>query len=253
MLLGTSALLPRATLVGADRIFGEARAIKTPDELAILTRAATRTEEAIQAAWTAAEAGDTEKKIADDMSLHAFRAGASSRWIVLAEGTNTAINHPYPSPKQLAKSEIMRVDFGGVFDGYQSDVARTAVIGLPSAEQRSIYKRLREAQRETISSARPGIRACDLCAKCRQAMERRGLSFTIQAIGHGLGAALHEFPILNANEETEIKSGMVLNIEPAVKDSQGFLYHLEDLFVVTDDEPRILTTVMDTKELFVIS
>ena len=84
-------------------------------------------------------------------------------------------------------------------------------------------------------------------------MERRNLPFTLQAIGHGLGVALHEFPILNANETAEIESGMVLNIEPAVRDSEGFLYHLEDLFVVTQNGPKILTTVMDTEELFVVS
>ena len=43
---------------------------------------------------------------------------------------------------------------------------------------------------------------------------------------------------------------MVLSIEPAVKDSQGFLYHLEDLALVTEDEPVILTTLMNTEELF---
>ncbi len=246
-------LLPKATLEPADFVFDGARAIKTPSEISILTGAATRTEEAIQAVWMAAKPGDTEKQIADDISFRAFSAGATSRWIVLAAGENTAINHPYPSSKPLVHGEIMRVDFGGVFGGYQSDVARTAVIGGPSVEQVSIYGRLREAQRETIYSVFPGMRACDLYAKCKKEMERRNLPFTLQAIGHGLGVALHEFPILNANETAEIESGMVLNIEPAVRDSEGFLYHLEDLFVVTQNGPKILTTVMDTEELFVVS
>ena len=63
---------------------------------------------------------------------------------------------------------------------------------------------------------------------------------------------MHEVPILHAHETAELKPGMVLNIEPAVKDSQGYLYHIEDLFVVTHDEPKILTTVMNTENLFVI-
>ena len=45
---------------------------------------------------------------------------------------------------------------------------------------------------------------------------------------------------------------MVLNIEPAARDADGFLYHTEDTLVVTGGEPRILTDLMDTDELFVI-
>jgi len=63
---------------------------------------------------------------------------------------------------------------------------------------------------------------------------------------------MHEVPVLHAQEMTELKPGMVLNIEPAVKDSRGYLYHIEDLIVVTRDEPEILTNVMDTKDLFII-
>ena len=71
-----------------------------------------------------------------------------------------------------------------------------------------------------------------------------------QAVGHGLGVGLHEYPVLHAGETAVIEPGMVLNIEPAVKDSQGYLYHLEDLLLVTEGEPQIVTNVMDTEELF---
>ena len=75
---------------------------------------------------------------------------------------------------------------------------------------------------------------------------------TSQAVGHGLGIGMHEFPVLHGRETARIQPGMVLNVEPAVLDSQGFLYHLEDLFVVTETGPRILTRLMDTTGLFVI-
>ena len=247
-----AASMPEATLVGADRVFDSARAIKTPAEIEILTEAAQATETALQKAFQEARSGDTEKKVADDMASKVLQGGSTSFWITLAVGKNTAINHPIPSSKQLTRGEILRVDVGGVFQGYQSDVARTAAIGGVNDEQRSVYTRLREAQRETISAARPGARACDLYLMCKRLLKEKGLSVTSQSVGHSLGIGMHEFPVLHANEEAEIQQGMVLNIEPAVVDSRGFLYHLEDLFVVTEDEPRILTTVMDTEQLFVI-
>ena len=244
--------LPRASLLGADRLFDTVRAVKTTAEVEILTQAASLTEQAILAAFVAASPGDSEKKLADDLSGRVANSGAVSQWITLAAGANTAINHPYPSSKRLTPGEILRVDVGGTFHGYQSDVARTAVIGTANREQQSVYQRLREAQRETIAAARPGIMACDLYHTCKQALERRGLAITSQAVGHGLGIGLHEFPVLQGQETADLQSGMVLNVEPAVMDSQGFLYHLEDLFVVTEAEPRILTRFMDTTGLFVI-
>ncbi len=244
--------LPQARLREADRLFGRVRAIKTPAELEILTQAASVTEGAIQASFRKARPGQSEKVMADDLSGRVLHAGATSQWITLAVGANTAVNHPFPSAKSLTPGEILRVDVGGTFQGYQSDVARTSAIGTVTSEQASVYRRLREAQRQTIDTVRPGVRACDLYFTCRRELEQRGLSMTSQAVGHGLGIGMHEFPVLHGRETARIQPGMVLNVEPAVLDSQGFLYHLEDLFVVTETGPRILTRLMDTTGLFVI-
>ena len=244
--------LPQARLRGSDRLFDGVRAIKTPAELEILTRAASLTERAIQASFQSARPGRSEKAMADDLSARVLNAGATSQWITLAVGANTAVNHPFPSSKRLTPGEILRVDVGGTFQGYQSDVARTAAIATVNPEQASVYHRLREAQRQTIEAARPGVRACDLYLTCKRALAQRGLSITSQAVGHGLGIGLHEFPVLHGRETALIQPGMVLNLEPAVLDSQGFLYHLEDLCVVTGTAPRILTRLMDTTDLFVI-
>lgn len=244
--------LPDATLADADPILDAARAIKTPAEQAVLHQSARVTEEAILSTFQAAQPGDTEKEMADALAARVLRAGATSFWITLSTGSNTAINHPPPSDKPLTTGEILRVDVGGLFDGYQSDVARTAAIGKASAEQQSVYKRLWEAERETIAAIQPGVRACDIYTAGQQALAQRGLTITSQAIGHSLGIGMHEFPLIHGRSEAELAPGMVLSIEPAVKDSQGFLYHLEDLVLVTENGHRILTTLMDTEELFVI-
>ena len=243
-------LLPAAVLLDGDPVFDAARAVKTDAEVALLTQAGRDTEQAILDTFRQTRAGHTEKEMADRLSAHVLRQGAESLWLTLAAGANTAFNHPSPGNKKLLAGEILRVDVGGLFDGYQSDVARTAVVGPASAEQRSVYRRLRECERATLAALRPGVKAGEIYLLARQALADRDLSLTSQAIGHSLGIGLHEQPILHARNETELAPGMVLNIEPAVKDAQGFLYHLEDLALVTEDEPVILTTLMNTEELF---
>ena len=245
--------LAGATLASADGAFDRARAVKSQVEIDILCGAARSTEKAIEETFRAARPGHTEKQVADDLTARLLKAGASSRWIVLAAGANTAINHPYPSHKELTDGEVLRVDVGGVFDGYQSDVARTAVVGRATGEQQSFHRGLRDIERETMMAARPGMRACDLFDLCRREYEKRGLAFSGHAIGHSIGVGLHEHPVLRAGDETELLPGMLFNVEPAAVDSRGFLYHIEDLLLVTDGEPEIVTADMDTEKIFVIS
>ena len=242
--------LPAAVLLDGDPVFDAARAVKTDAEVALLTEAGQDTEQAILDTFRQTRTGHTEKEMADRLSAHVLGQGAESLWLTLAAGANTAFNHPSPGDKKLLAGEILRVDVGGLFGGYQSDVARTAVVGSASPEQRSVYRRLRECERATLAALRPGVKAGEIYLLARQALADRDLSLTSQAIGHSLGIGLHEHPILHARNETELAPGMVINIEPAVKDSQGFLYHLEDLALVTEDEPVILTTLMNTEELF---
>ena len=58
---------------------------------------------------------------------------------------------------------MLRVDFGGIFDGYLADLARTMVVGHATQEQRDTYARLWQVQQETITAVCPGARASDVC------------------------------------------------------------------------------------------
>jgi len=247
------ALLPEATVLAGDWVFDQARSLKTPQEIEILRAAGLETERAILESFSRSRPGDSEKEVANRISTRLLEGGGTSSWIVLAAGTNTAINHPWAGSKTLELGEIVRVDTGATFRGYRSDVARTAVVGEPNREQLGLYRKLREAELETISRARAGTRACCVYEGFVGAFQRRGLSVTSQAVGHGLGTGLHEYPILNGKEGAELTPGMVLCIEPAVLDSRGFLYHVEDLVLVTEGEPRILTGHMNADDLFVIT
>ena len=245
-------LLPKAKLLAGDQIFDQARAIKTEAEQGLLTQAGLDTEQAILSTFQWSRPGITEKEMADTLAAQILSQGAMSPWLVLAAGANTAINHPHPSSKRLLEGETLRVDVGGYFQGYQSDVARTAVVGTASPEQQSVYQRLRESERETIAALRAGVPARDIYLLAQKSLDDRGLALTSQAVGHNLGVGMHEHPILHAHNDTELAAGMIINIEPAVKDTQGFLYHLEDLVLVTEGEPVILTTLMNTEQLFCI-
>ena len=246
--------LPSLNLESSERLFDELRAIKTPEEVAHLARAAKITEQAIYEAFAAAHLGSTEKEMANDMMARLLALGADScAFCVLGVGENVVHAHPAPGPNQLGEGELLKLDFGGCFDGYYSDVARGAVGGVPSEKQRDLYKALRDIQRNTIAQMRPGVRASDVFDYCANAFEEKGFIFSMPHIGHGLGIGLHEYPMIEPANEAELKAGMVIAIEPICRGPESnIVFHLEDLVHVTPDGVVLLSDYSDTEQLFSI-
>jgi hypothetical protein len=65
---------------------------------------------------------------------------------------------------------------------------------------------------------------------------------------HGL--ELHEPPMMRPGEQTLLQPGMVINIEPMLRDSAtGLLMHTEDLVEVTETGARVLTLGLAPDEI----
>jgi Xaa-Pro dipeptidase len=246
--------LPKIDLVSSEMLFNELRAIKCPEEVAHLKHAANVTEQAIYEAFAAASLGTTEKEVADHMNARQLSLGANENgFCIFGMGQNTLIAHHFAGPKQLEEGDLVAVDIGSRFDGYYSDVARSAVGGKPTPKQRDTYRKLREAQRETIAQIKPGVRACDVYNHCSKAFQERGLTLTMPHIGHSLGIGIHEYPMIEPGNVTELREGMVINIEPGYEQPGVGRYALEDTVHVTPAGPEILSDYSETDELFIIN
>lgn len=234
--------LPGATFVPAENIFDRARAVKEPDEVKQLESAAQVTDRAIWDAFGRAEVGRTEQDVAADIQQRLLQAGSEGiAFCVLGAGENTAIAHPHPSSRPLRDGDPVRVDVGGSWHGYFSDLARTMVAGKASQRHRDIYARLWEAHEAVIAAMKPGVAASRLFTLCREQFERLGLNFRMPHIGHSLGIGLHEYPLLRPQEHTPLEAGMVIAVEPLHYEESGERFHVEDLIEVTSAGHRILS------------
>ena len=234
--------LPGATLVDCGDLMDRARMIKTPEEIDALAEAGRATDRAIRGAFEKATIGDSEKKVADEITAGVTAAGADVlNFIFLGTGTRSFEWHARPGPTRLEAGHVLHTDVAGNFIGYWSDLARTAFVGSPSPRQRDIYDRLYQTHVETLEAVRPGLRAGDLYAICEAAYQKVGLPFQMAHLGHGLGLGLHEYPMLKPTTDELLQPGMVLCIEPAYLDPGAAGYHIEDLVLVTDDGREVLT------------
>lgn len=249
-------LLPEARFEAADLMMEKVRAIKTPAEQELLGRAARVTEKAIADAFAAARIGDTEKSIADRMMVSLLTEGGAdgTLFTVLGAAEYSKHAHHVPGSKPVLAGETVRVDVGAYFaSAYPSDVARTVGVGTVSPRQREIYRTLRDVQRRTIASMKPGVRACDVFEVCRRGFEEAGFPFNFPHCGHGMGLKLHEYPMIMPSNPDPLRPGMIINIEPLVVDPETGAYHIEDLALITEGDPIILSDYADTSEMFAIS
>lgn len=246
--------LPDATLVPVDGFFDRVRMIKTAQEQAVLEDAFRATDRAIRRAFEATSPGQTEKQVSDRLQVELLREGAEgTAFSVLCTGVNSLITHPVPAGRVIADGELMRTDFGGIFGGYYSDVARTVVVGTPSARQVATYEWIWAMHERLIAAMTPGRPVAELYNLCQRTYIDAGYPCDRPHIGHGVGLGLHEHPMIAPGTKEILQPGMCLCIEPNLTVPGVEKYHTEDLILVTEQGPRILSRSADWSKLLCVT
>ncbi len=215
--------------------------------------AAQATDRAIRKAFESARPGMTEKRVGVVLTSEPLFGGAEMQaFQVLAAGTNSCSTHARAGEAGLRSGDLMRTDFGGVFSGgYYSDLARTVGVGVPE-QQRDTYQAMWEEHERLIALLRPGVRCSDVYASHKQRWEARGWRMVRPHIGHSLGIGLHEHPLLMPGDSTELAPGMRICIEPNHLIPEVEKYHVEDLVLVTERGPRVLSRTADWSQLLTL-
>ena len=229
------------------------RNIKTPEEIGFLEQTTRETHRAILDAIGQSKVGETEGVIARRIVHKMIEDGASGLLHVhLASGARSSQIHNHPGNEKTKEGEILRLDVGGIYGAYCSDLARTYSTGNPSELQTNTYRKLREVHELVIRAMKPGVPAGDIYDLCHSELLLRGVPCTLPHIGHSFGIEAHEAPMIRPGDRTPLAAGMVINIEPMTLDTEGSCYHIEDSVLITADGNRLLTFGLSPVELPVI-
>jgi Xaa-Pro dipeptidase len=244
--------LHKDRLPSCDTLLKKIRMRKTPWEIEKIKMAFLATDRAFFKMLSLIGEGDSEKKISRLLQDQLLDEGADQvrPLLLLGAGPNTIRRHHLPGEYQLKMGDLLISDFGGIFNGYVTDLARTAVAGRAAPKQQSIYQWLWGVEQELINSILPGMEASQLFKKCQQLFGEEGLKLGTEHVGHGVGLGLHEPPTLNAKDSTVLEPGMVICLEPnVVVLERSEKYLLEDLILITDNEPIVLSRSRDWAQL----
>ena len=247
-------LFPNIVFKDGSYIFQRLRMIKADEEIELLQKGALATEKAILQAYASAKPYDVEKEVSDTMISNLLRNGADllagMTWAAGREMTLMA--HTKAGSKRILPGDTIRVDVGGFFKGYRSDVVRMAVVGKPSPKQNKVYMDLIDIHRKLRERLTVGTRCCDIFALGESLYEKAGYTLKSSLLGHSIGTECHEFPILSKSEKEPLQAGMVMCVEPAIRVEDIGGFHIEDLMLVTDNGPKLLSTATSIDEMYVI-
>jgi Xaa-Pro aminopeptidase len=224
------------------RVVEELRAVKDDAELEAIRRAAAITHAVYERLAGAEVVGEIEAEVAWrlEQALHDEGADEPAFPIIVAGGPNAARPHHRSGSRRIGTRETVIIDLGAKLAGYASDCTRTFATGALPPELERAYELCREAQAEALAAVRPGASAQDVDAIARRRIEAEGHA-VLHGLGHGVGLDVHELPRLADTSEATLVARNVVTVEPGVYVPGAGGVRIEDLVVVTDDGPEVLT------------
>jgi len=167
---------------------------------------------------------------------------------IVASGPNAATPHHLPASK--LHPGFCVIDFGVRWNGYCSDMTRTAFMGKPTRKEQEAYELLLHVQTHALDKLLPDV---DYGLISRQAQRELGPwgRYFIHRLGHSVGLWVHDVVPRSMWERIVLDEGMVWTVEPGIYVPKKFGMRIEDTAVVTDDGHRVLTE-KTPKELAVI-
>ena len=227
---------------GVSRLLCQQRAIKLPYELERIATAQEITDRAfshILRVLADRPSSMTEQDVALELEYCMRKNGAEDLAFhtIAVSGPSSSLPHGVPQAIPLREG-FLTMDFGAKAMGYCSDMTRTVVLGHATAEMRKVYDTVLSAQLNALNGIREGIKCRDADALARDPITKAGYGDAFgHSLGHGVGLYIHEDPRLSskASEDSVLRAGHVVTVEPGIYLCGKFGCRIEDMVTICED------------------
>lgn len=222
--------------------------VRTPDELRLMREAGKITRDALNYAKTLIKPNISTLELDKKIKEYIINCGATPSFLgyegypgSICASPNSMVVHGIPSDKIILKEgDIISIDVGATFKGYNGDAARTFAVGEISQEKAKLIKVTEECFFKGIEKLKVGDRLGELSHAIQEHAEKNGFSVVRELVGHGIGTKMHEWPnVPNYGKKTDgpiLAENICLAVEPMINMGKKDIYLLEDGWgVITRD------------------
>ena len=185
---------------------------------------------------------------------------------------NEEVVHGIPDRKRiLREGDIVSVDTGVIWKGWQSDAARTHAVGQISGEKQDLIDRTRESFFVGIREAQAGRHVNDIGRAIEDFIKPFGYGIVEALVGHGIGQEMHEEPEVPnftcARRGMKLRKNMTIAVEPMInigtwdveECDNGWTFvsadgtpsaHYENTILIREGEPEVLSLLPEEKKLY---
>jgi Xaa-Pro dipeptidase len=230
-------LYPRIVWKDIKEEVSRLKSVKDPDEIECIRRAAALSDIGQEAVVAFAKAGMTELELFAIVHGKMEKAVGSRVPLMsdLSTGTNTNSGGGMPTNRKIASGDLILSDFQACLQGYWGDSCSTIVVGTATEEQKKTWKLVHEALEIGINTIKPGVEAREVDRKMRAHIGNYP-----HHSGHSVGTLYHESPRITPYNNTQLKPGMTIALEPAIyKEHWGI--RLEHLMLVHSSGTELIT------------
>ena len=244
--------------------------IKTEEQIAKMRESGKITKNVLDLIGKTIKSGMTTKELDKIAYDYIKSSGAEPSFLgysgypaSLCVSIDDMVVHGIPSKDIIIKEgQIVSVDVGVIYNGWQGDAARTFAIGEISAEKKKLIEVTEQCFFKAIEELRDGTPIGNIGHNVQHHAESNGFSVVRALVGHGIGREMHEDPSVPnygiRGTGIRLKKGMALAIEPminagthkvnfmsdgwGVKTADGRpSAHYENTVVITSNGVEILT------------
>ena len=237
-------------VVDGQQVFLEARRIKSPDEITLLTMACTLVDAAYDELYRFLRPGVRENECVGLVAKVLYDLGSEHVEGVNAISGERCSPHPHVySDRILRPGDPAFFDILHSYNGYRTCYYRTFAVGSASVAMRDAYRRCRDYMDEAIALVKPGATTADIVSVWPRAEEfgfaNEEAAFALQ-YGHGVGLSIWEKPIfsrlVSLDHPEVLEEGMLFALETYWPAADGWsAARIEEEVVVTADGCEVIT------------
>ncbi len=231
----------------ASDIIENERIVKSEWELQCIREASKIAKKGIEAAARFARPGVQDLEIASEIERVCRIEGSEffPHYTMVSSGPDEKYSSWWwkCGQRRLQQGDLFLLDFGTMYNGYCSDIARPFIVGQqPSQTQKDVFEILKQAMEAGRKAAHEGALASDVDKAVRKIYKENWPDEKSWGAGHGVGLEVHEWPFIgyhtithdHAYRDTELKANTVISLEPTISIPGLGDFQLEDEFVVTN-------------------